>query len=111
MAAIPSKTWSKRGRRWRRLLERLVPDRLRDALAGAATVDEDLLLPLDRGLERWDEPDLLRGRGGEDARVAMHGRLQDQWPDRGVTRRAQSGSARCSPPRVRASNSEDSSGR
>src|SRR5215207_5047462 len=89
MAAIPSKTWSKRGRRWRRLLERLVPDRRRDALAGAATVDEDLLLPLDRGLERWDEPDLLRGRGGEDARVAMLGRLQDQWPDGRVTRRAQ----------------------
>src|SRR5215207_9733725 len=94
MAAIPSKTWSKRGRRWRRLLERLVPDRLRDALAGPASVDEDLLLPLDRGLARWDEPELLRGRGGADARVAMLGRLQDQWPDGRDPRRAQLGSAR-----------------
>jgi hypothetical protein len=76
----------------RRLLERLVPDRLPRELAGAATVGEDLLLPLDRGLARWDEPDLLRGRGGEDARVAMVARLQDQSPDGGVTRRAQSGS-------------------
>jgi hypothetical protein len=95
IAAIPSKSWSNSERRWRRLLERLVPDRLRGALAGAATVGEALLLPLDRGLERWDEPDLLRGRGGEDARDAMLGRLQDQWPDGRVTRRAQSGSARC----------------
>ena len=111
MAAIPSKTWSKRGRRWRRLLERLVPDRRRDALAGAATVDEDLLLPLDRGLERWDEPDLLRGRGGGDARVAMLGRLQDQWPDGGGHTPGSVWICEMRPTRVRASNREDSSGR
>src|SRR5215203_6682615 len=84
-------------RRRRRLLERL-PGRLAGAVADALAVGEGLLLPLDRGFERWDEPELLRGRGGEDARVAMLGRLQDQWPDGGVTRRAQSGSARCAPP-------------
>ena len=69
-----------------------MPDRLLGGLAGAATVGEDLLLPLDRDLERWDERDLLRGRGGEDARVAMIARLQDQPLDGRVTRRAQSGS-------------------
>jgi hypothetical protein len=79
--------------RRRRLLERL-PGRLAGAVADALAVDEGFLLPLDRGFERWDEPDLLRGRGGEDARVAMLGRLQDQCPDGRVTRRAQLGSAR-----------------
>ena len=63
-------------------------------MADARALGEGFLLPPDRGFERWDEPELLRGRGGEDARVAMLGRLQDQWPDGRVTRRAQLGSAR-----------------
>jgi len=89
IAAIPSNSRSKGVRRGRRLAERRVRGRLRGAVALAATVREDFLLPVDRGLARWDEPDLVRGRGGEDARVAMLARLQDQWPDRRVTRRAQ----------------------
>src|SRR5215203_3482246 len=91
-SAIPSNKRSKADWRGRRL-----PERLRDRLRGAlvrATVREDFLLPVDRGLARWDEPDLLRGRDGEDARVAMVARLQDHWPDGLLTRRAQSGSSR-----------------
>jgi len=41
----------------------------------------DLLLPDDRGFARPDDRERLRDRGGEDARVAMFVRLQDQRPD------------------------------
>ena len=82
---MPSNKRSKADWRGRRLRERLL-DRLRGALV-RATVREDFLLPVDRGLARWDEPDLLRGRDGEDARVAMLVRVQDQWRCGLVTRR------------------------
>jgi len=36
------------------------------------------LLPVVRGFARWDDPARLRDRGGEDARVAIFVRLQDQ---------------------------------
>jgi hypothetical protein len=55
-----------------------VPDRRRGAFVLAVAVRENFLLPVDRGFARWDEPELLRDRGGEDARVAMFVRLQDQ---------------------------------
>jgi hypothetical protein len=89
IAAIPSNSRSNGVRRGRRLPELRLRDRLPGAVALAVAVREDLLLPVDRGLARWDDPDLVRGRGGEDARVAMLGRLQDQWPDGGVTRRSE----------------------
>jgi len=88
IAAIPSNSRSKGVRRGRRLPEPRVRGRLRGAVPLAAAVREDLLLPVDRGLARWDEPDLVRGRGGEDARVAMLGRLSRSMPVGRVTRRA-----------------------
>ena len=50
-------------------------------LACAATAGVALLLPVDRGFARWDLPARLRDRGGEDARVAIFVRLQDQTAD------------------------------
>ena len=67
--------------------DRLLPDRRRDAEACAAVAAAGRLLPADRGFVPLDEPELLRDRGGEDARVAMFVRLQDQRLISGVTRR------------------------
>ena len=56
------------------------------------------MLPVDRGFARWDEPELLRDRGGEDARVAMFVRLQDQSPEGAGHTPRSAGSARRLPP-------------
>jgi len=87
IAATPRSSWSKTERRGRRLRDRLLLDRRRDAPDCAATADLDLLLLVDPDLARWDDPALLRDRDGEDARVAMFVRLQDQRLDGPVTRR------------------------
>ena len=50
-------------------------------MACVAAAGVALLLPVDRGFARWDDPERLRDRGGEDARVAMLVRLQDQRLD------------------------------
>ena len=53
----------------------------------AAVAAAGRLFPADRGFVPREEPELLRDRGGEDARVAMFVRLQDQRLISGVTRR------------------------